>query len=492
MMLREKVLQGRGGAGAAPVDTPASMIAACFAAQGPRALALRASSAAQRIARLRQLQAALLERRTALHSAFASDFRKPAAEVDLSELVPVLDEIHAAVSQLHKWMRPRRVAPTLTTLGTSARVQYQPKGRCLIIGPWNYPVSTVIGPLVSAVAAGNTVIIKPSEFTPAVNAVLADLVAAVFAADEVAVLHGAVATSQALLDCPFDHIFFTGSPAVGKLVMAAAARNLASVTLELGGKSPVIVDDSADLGRAAEVIMWGKLLNAGQSCVAPDTLFVQRSVHDELLRRCRALIAARYGKTAEAVAASPDLARMIHARHAGRLGALIDEARRLGARVVAGGEHDADACYVAPTLLAGVPPSAGLAREEIFGPVLPVVAFDSIDEVLAHVNAHPKPLALYLWSTRQDSIARVARETSSGSVVVNHCMQQYAHAGLPFGGVGNSGIGNAHGWYGFKAFSHERAMLRGGPVLLVKAFFPPYTRARQRLLDALIGWLRRF
>ncbi|MRV70434.1 aldehyde dehydrogenase family protein [Duganella sp. FT92W] len=473
-------------------ETPAAVIAQCFAAQGPRALALRDSTAAQRIVKLRRLQAALLERRAALHAAFARDFGKPAAEVDLSELVPVLDEIHAAVSRLHQWMRPRRVAPTLTTLGTSARVLYQPKGRCLIIGPWNYPVSTVIGPLVSAVAAGNTVIIKPSEFTPAVNAVLDEMLAAVFEDDEVAVLHGAVATAQALLDCPFEHIFFTGSPAVGKLVMAAAARHLASVTLELGGKSPVIVDDSADLGRAAEVIMWGKLLNAGQSCVAPDTLFVQRNVHDELLRRCRELIAARYGKTDGDVAASPDLARMIHARHAGRIGALIDDARRLGAQVVAGGGHDAEACYVAPTLLANVPPAAQLAREEIFGPVLPVVAFDAIDEVLAHINAGPKPLALYLWSAHQPTIARVTQATSSGSVVVNHCMQQYAHTGLPFGGANNSGIGNSHGWYGFKAFSHERAMLRGGAVLLVKAFFPPYTRTRQRLLDALIGWLRRF
>jgi len=476
---------------ALPQETAADVIAQRFAAQEARALALRTSTADERIARLRRLQSALLNRRPDLYAAFARDFRKPAVEVDLTELLPVVEEIHTAIRKLRKWMRPRRVAPTLTTIGTSARVTYQGKGRCLIIGPWNYPVATLIGPLVSAIAAGNAVILKPSEFTPAVNAVLAAAIAEAFDAAEVTMITGGVATAQALLACPFDHMFFTGSPAVGKLVMAAAAQHLASVTLELGGKSPVIVDASADLDRAAELVMWGKLLNAGQSCIAPDTLFVHRGVRDAFLGRCKNIIAARYGTTDAAIADSADLARMIHERHASRVAALIDDARSLGAKTVAGGGYDVGQRFVAPTLLTNIAPAARIADEEIFGPVLPVFEFDRIDDVVAAINARPKPLALYLWSTCSANIQLVMSETSSGSVVVNHCMQQYAHPGLPFGGVNNSGIGNSHGFHGFKAFSHERAMLSGSRLLLVKAFFPPYTPLKRRLVGSLIEWLRK-
>jgi len=472
-------------------DTPVKVIQTCFAAQAERALALRTSSASERIDKLKRLQAALLKQQCQLHQAFAQDFGKPAAEVDLTELLPVVDEIHAATRHLRSWMRPRRVMPGLTTLGTTARVTYQGKGRCLIIGPWNYPVATLISPLVSAIAAGNTVILKPSEFTPAVNAVLAQVIAEVFDVSEVAMITGAASTAQALLDCPFDHIFFTGSSTVGKLVMTAAARHLASVTLELGGKSPVIVDESADLAQAAELIMWGKLVNAGQSCIAPDTLFVHRQVRDELLHRCKLIVAARYGKNDAAIASSPDLARMIHERHTVRIAALIDDAVGLGAKLVLGGGRNLKDRFIAPTLLTDVPPDAQITQEEIFGPVLPVIEFDDIGEVIAYVNARPKPLALYLWSTQKKVIQRVQGELSSGSLVINHCMQQFAHSGLPFGGVGNSGVGNSHGRYGFKAFSHERAMLRGGRLLPVKLFFPPYTPTTKRLIGALIACVRR-
>jgi aldehyde dehydrogenase (NAD+) len=334
--------------------------------------------------------------------------------------------------------------------------------------------------------------LKPSEFTPAVNAVLAQVIAAVFDTTEVAMVTGAAATAQALLDCPFDHIFFTGSSTVGKLVMAAAARHLASVTLELGGKSPVIVDERADLAQAAELIMWGKLVNAGQSCIAPDTLFVHRRVRDELLHRCKELVAKRYGKNDAEIAASPDLARMIHERHAGRVAALIDEAVGLGAQVVLGGGRQVQERFIAPTLLSDIAPESQIAQQEIFGPVLPVIVFDDIGEVVTYVNARPKPLALYLWSTRKEVIRRVQGELSSGSFVINHCMQQFTHSGLPFGGVGNSGMGNSHGLYGFKAFSHERAVLRGGRLLPVKLFFPPYTLTTRRLISALIACVRGF
>jgi aldehyde dehydrogenase (NAD+) len=472
-------------------DVDPAHLQTLFEQQAPRALALRESTARERAAKLARLRDALLRRREAWHAAFETDLRKPPLEVDLTELLPVVDEARHAIAHVARWMRPQRVAPTLTTLGTRARILWQPRGRCLIIGPWNYPVNTLLGPLVSAVAAGNTVVLKPSEFTPHVNALVAELVAEVFEPCEVAIVQGGVATAQALLALPFDHVFFTGSPAVGKIVMAAAAQHLGSVTLELGGKSPVIVDATADLQAAAELILWGKFTNAGQTCVAPDHVFVQRSVRDRFVQLCQGLLASRYGASAEAVAASPDLARMITPRHAERLGALIDDARARGATLLAGGQHDAAARYVAPTLLGDVPAEARASDEEIFGPVLPIEPFDAIDEVIGRINARPKPLALYLFSRDKDTAARVLARTSSGGVCINHCVQQYAHGGLPFGGVNNSGIGSAHGHFGFKAFSHERACLAAGPVMLLRLFYPPYTAFKGKLGATLLRLLGR-
>ena len=471
-------------------ETSPAVIDALFAGQAARALALRKSSAAERSARLARLLDALMARREAFAAAFAKDLGKPAVEVDLTELLPVIDDIRHAQKHLKRWMRPQRVAPTLVTLGTKARIVYQPRGRCLIIGPWNYPVSTLVGPLVSAVAAGNTAILKPSEFTPNVNAVIGEIVAEVFEPAEVAMVEGAIETSTHLLALPFEHVFFTGSPAVGKVVMAAAAKHLASVTLELGGKSPVVVDASADLRHAAEHVMWGKLVNAGQTCVAPDHLYVHRSVMDRFVALCREVLAERFGADAAAVAASESLGRMVHSRHAQRVVALVDDAVAQGARVLAGGAHDAQRRYVAPTLLAEVPDAARIAQEEIFGPVLPIAPFDSLDEVIARINAAPKPLALYLWSRDAGAVEQLRSETSSGSFCVNLCLQQYAHQNLPFGGVNNSGIGNAHGFFGFKAFSHERAVLAGGPFSALKLLFPPYTAGKAKLGFKLVQMVR--
>ena len=472
-------------------ETSPAVIDALFAGQAARALALRKSSAAERSARLARLLDALMARREAFAAAFAKDLGKPAVEVDLTELLPVIDDIRHAQKHLKRWMRPQRVAPTLVTLGTKARIVYQPRGRCLIIGPWNYPVSTLVGPLVSAVAAGNTAILKPSEFTPNVNAVIGEIVAEVFEPAEVAMVEGAIETSTHLLALPFEHVFFTGSPAVGKVVMAAAAKHLASVTLELGGKSPVVVDASADLRHAAEHVMWGKLVNAGQTCVAPDHLYVHRSVMDRFVALCREVLAERFGADAAAVAASESLGRMVHSRHAQRVVALVDDAVAQGARVLAGGAHDAQRRYVAPTLLAEVPDAARIAQEEIFGPVLPIAPFDSLAEVIARINAAPKPLALYLWSRDAGAVEQLRSETSSGSFCVNLCLQQYAHQNLPFGGVNNSGIGNAHGFFGFKAFSHERAVLAGGPFSALKLLFPPYTPGKVKLSRRMVEAIRR-
>jgi aldehyde dehydrogenase (NAD+) len=465
-------------------------MAAVFDAQQATALRWRESGARERIERIRRLRDAMMARRQQFYDAFAQDYRKSPAEVEASEFLPVMEEVRHVIGQLKRWMKPTKMWPTNTMLGTSAWVQYQPRGRVLIIAPWNYPLSLCFGPLVSALAAGNTAIIKPSEMMPAVSAVMASIIAEVFPEQEVALFEGALPTSTALLAMPFDHIFFTGSPAVGKVVMAAAAKHLTSVTLELGGKSPTIIDETANLTLAAETIMWGKFINNGQTCVAPDTMYVHESVKAAFIAECKKVLQQRYGQSAEQQKASPDLTRIVNRRHTQRVAALLSDALARGAVVHTGGEIDEAGCYIAPTLLDNVAPGSTILEEEIFGPLLPILGYTDLDRVIATINAAPKPLALYIWSTRQQHIDKVLMQTSSGGACVNHCVAQFAHGNLPFGGVNNSGIGNAHGVYGFRAFSHERGVLRSSRLMLIKMFFPPYTENRTYLIRKTVDMLR--
>ena len=437
-----------------------SQLQAVFARQAETALRLRQSSWPERVAKIRRLRDAVIARTEAWYAAAHADFGKPPGEVDLAEILPVCLEANDAIRHLKKWMKPQRVWPTWLTLGTRSHVQHVPRGRCLIIGPFNYPVNLTLGPLVSAVAAGNTAIVKPSELTPHLSALIAEVVREVFSEDEVAVFEGDAQLAQALQQLPFDHVFFTGSPAIGRQVMAAAAQHLASVTLELGGKSPTIVDESADLRLAAKNIMWAKFANAGQTCIAPDHVYVHARVKDAWVQCCRDELAQAYGSSLQAQIDNPHLARIVNSRHATRLSALLQDAKARGARILAGGEAMPEACFVQPALLDQVPPKARIMQEEIFGPLLPVIAYESLDEVIAAINAAPKPLALYLYSRRRAHIDQVLQRTVSGGVCVNHALVQFLHGRLPFGGVNNSGIGNAHGHYGFKAFSHERAVVQ--------------------------------
>jgi aldehyde dehydrogenase (NAD+) len=470
-------------------DTPPEQLQAAFEAQGPKALALRSSTAAQRIARIKALREALLAQREALYAAFAQDMRKSQAEVEATELMPVLDEMRHVIGGLKGWMKPKRVWPTSTTLGLKARIHYQPRGRVLIIAPWNYPLNLCLGPLVSAVGAGNTVILKPSEMTPTVSKLIGQIIASVFDRTEVALFEGAQATSQALLALPFDHIFFTGSPTVGKLVMAAAAKNLTSVTLELGGKSPTIVDESADVAMAAENLMWGKFINSGQTCIAPDYVYVHASVKAAFVQECLKALDKLYGQAAQR-GSNPDLTRIVNLRHTQRLKRILDDAMSRGARVLVGGQVDEAAQFVAPTLIEGAGFESRILQEEIFGPLLPILEFTDLDAVIRQINAGPKPLALYVYSRNSARTERVLLETSSGGACVNHCVIHYAHGNLPFGGVNNSGIGNGHGYFGFKAFSHERSVVTGGPIRSEKLFAPPYTPQRLAFIRRIVNMLR--
>ncbi|MDF1854654.1 aldehyde dehydrogenase family protein [Pseudooceanicola sp.] len=455
---------------------------AAFAAQSAGIVTRRLTfGLAERRAALDRLAAAIRVNESALVAAMAADFGKPETEVILTEVLPVMQEIRHASRQLRRWMRPRRVAPTLVTFGTRARVRSEPRGVCLIIAPWNYPFNLAIGPLVSALAAGNSAIIKPSEMAPATSAVVARLIKDTFPAELVTVVEGGVEASQSLLALPFDHIFFTGSPAVGKIVMAAASKTLASITLELGGKSPTIVGPDADLKRAASWIAFGKFANAGQTCIAPDHVFVHASVKDDFLAALRDRIARTYGTGAK----SPHLARIINDRHAERLSGLLRDAIAKGAQVTLG--SDRQERRMAPTLIEAITPEMKIDQEEIFGPILPILTYDDIDEVTRRINARPKPLALYVFDKSSERIDHIIATTSSGGVGVNLTMAHFSHTGLPFGGVNSSGIGASHGQDGYRAFSHERAILTNHFSSL-PLLFPPYTARVKRL----IGLAKRF
>ena len=445
-----------------------------FAHQGDTALRLRLSTIEERLARLKKLRAVVQRRREDLKAAGWADFRKPGPEVDLAEYLPIIQELNEAIRNLKGWMKPRHVRPTSVMLGTSAWVQHEPRGRCLIIAPWNYPVNLALGPLVSAIAAGNTVMLKPSEMTPHMSGFVREVVEEVFPEDEVAVFEGDAGMATLLLDLPFDHIFFTGSPMIGKVVMAAAAKHLTSVTLELGGKSPTIVDASADLDAAAANLAWSKFANAGQTCIAPDHIWVHESVREAFVAKFRERVEATYGATVEAQKESPDLARVVNQRHTQRLKRLIDDAVARGTKVLLGGVVDEHVNFVAPTLLDNPPADALISTEEIFGPIYPVYGFTDLQEPIRAINAGPKPLALYIWSRDETAIETVMKSTSSGGACINHSMVQFLHGQLPFGGVNNSGMGQAHGHAGFISFSHERAVVRTR-IAIAPMLYPPYT-----------------
>ncbi len=459
---------------------------ALFARQQAARWRVAATSADQRKAKLRALLDALLAHRAEAQAALAADFRKAPEEVDLTELYPVISEIKDALRHLPRWMKPRKVPTPMGLFGSVGTIVQEPRGVVLIISPWNYPIYLTLGPLVSAIAAGNCAILKPSELTPNTTAFLRRLLAELFPDEEVALGEGDAEAAKALLALPFDHIFFTGSPAVGKAVMKAAAEHLTSVTLELGGKSPVLVDADANLKEAARKIAWGKCLNGGQTCVAPDYVLVHERVHDALVEELKKVLAHFYGQDAIDRKASPDLARIVNGHHLARIKALLDTS---GATVAFGGESNAGTRYMAPTLLTNVDPASPVMQEEIFGPLLPILNVPDMDAAVAFVNARPKPLALYVFSgSRRMAESLIARTTAGGSCI-NDTVLHFAHTGLPTGGVNTSGFGKSHGIHGFKTFSNARGVLRQRTRFsAIQLMYPPYTGFVRRMIDLTLNY----
>jgi aldehyde dehydrogenase (NAD+) len=435
-----------------------------YDAQQRRRAAVGAADASARIKKLRKLHDALLARRDEIRAALWDDYRKPAAEVDLSEIYPVVGEARHAMRHLREWMRPKPVSAPIALLGSRSSIHYEPKGVVLILAPWNFPINLTLGPLVSAIAAGNCAMVKPSEMTPHASACMKRILGYLFDEDEVAVVEGDAGVAEALLKKRFDHIFFTGSPQVGRIVMRAAAEHLTSVTLELGGKSPAIVDRSANLDEAAKKLAWGKFFNCGQICIAPDYVLVDESVHETFVDKLRRAIDALGGDASRGV--------IVNERHAARV-------RRL-ANVPAA----ADPRAIPPTIVDNAAADAPLMQEEIFGPVLPIVPYRTLDEAYRVIDAREKPLVLYLFSRSRAVVREVLRGTRAGGTAVNDTLVQFYQHNLPFGGVGNSGMGKAHGVYGFEAFSNARGVLEQPTRFsTIQLLYPPYTKFKQKLID---------
>lgn len=460
-----------------------------FAAQQKTAVRLRQSTAEERIAKLKKLTEAIKKYESELIDAVYADFRKPRQEVMAAEILPSLMDARHAASNLKKWMKPKKVSTPPSLFGSTSYVQYEPKGVSLIIAPWNYPIYLVFGPLVYALAAGCTAIVKPSELTPNTASVIGRVIGEAFAPEEVACFEGGPEVSTALLDLPFNHIFFTGSPAIGKIVMQAAAKHLASVTLELGGKSPAFIDESADLKDAAEKIVWGKFLNNGQTCVAPDYLLVQRKVREALIAEIKNTIRKFYDSDNRGAEHSPSYGRIINDKHFQRIGQLIADALAKGAQIETGGKMIPEERFIAPTVLSNVTAHMKIMQEEIFGPVLPVIAYDNLDDAIDFVNGTEKPLALYVFGKNDEKINRILKATSAGGTCINDCIVHLANQDLPFGGINNSGIGKTHGFYGFEAFSNLRAVLRQRVGFTpLKTLYPPYGKK----IDNMLKIMRRF
>ncbi|MES2697980.1 MAG: aldehyde dehydrogenase family protein [Pseudomonadota bacterium] len=436
-------------------------IARVFAAQQANQWNVKATGVAERRAKLAALKAAVESHADDILAAVLKDTRKPEGEIRVTEVLNIVGNIQLNIDSLEEWMTPTQVIPTRVPTD-KAMIAYEARGVCLILGPWNFPLGLVFGPLAAAVAAGNCCILKLTDLCPNVAALAKVIVSEVFPENEVAVFEGDVSVAEALLDLPFNHIFFTGSTRVGKIVMAAAAKHLASVTLELGGKSPVIIDEGADIDAIAAALAGAKQFNGGQACICPDYVFVKESDRDRLAAGFKANVEKNLYASGSIDKSA--IAQVVNQGNFNRVKGMVDDAIAQGATVAAGGTLEAADLTIHPTMLTNVTPQMKILQDEIFAPVLPVMTYDTLDQVIEYIEARDKPLAMYVFSPSQENVDRILARTSSGGVTVNGVFSHYLENRLPFGGVNGSGIGSYHGYFGFKAFSHERAIYVHQPV----------------------------
>ncbi len=420
-----------------------------------------------RIRQLKKLREALETHEPKLLEALKADLHKPELEAWSTEIGVMIAEIDYNLSHIRSWVRPRRVPTSLFFMPGKSRIYSEPFGVALIIGPWNFPVKNVFGPALAAMTAGNCCVLKPSEHAPHTAQAIADMVEEFFDPEYLIVVQGGIPETTELLKHKFDYLFFTGGTEIGRIIYQAAAKHLTPVTMELGGKSPCIVDDNSNIELTAKRIAWGKLLNSGQVCIAPDYVLVRKSVKKELIENLRKAISGFYGDDPKA---TDDYARIINDTHFERVKNLIE------GDVVIGGDTDAKERYIAPTVIDNVKITDKVMQEEIFGPVLPLIEYEDIDEAIAIINNGEKPLALYLFAKSYDTRDKVLAETSSGGVCINETIMNFGSIELPFGGVGNSGFGAYNGKIGFDTFSHKKGVMTKSFFFDVKQKYPPYTK----------------
>jgi aldehyde dehydrogenase (NAD+) len=430
-------------------------ISRVFALQQAHQWDVKASSAGDRKAKLAKLKAAVEAHADDIVAAVRQDTRKPEGEIRVTEIMNVTNNIQLNIDNLDEWMTPTEVTPT-NNPNDKGLIVYEARGVCLILGPWNFPLGLVMGPLAAAIAAGNCAIVKLTDLCPNTARIAKTIIEEVFDEDEVALFEGDVSVAEALLELPFNHIFFTGSTRVGKIVMAAAAKNLASVTLELGGKSPVIIDEGANVEAIGAALAGAKQFNGGQACICPDYVFVREDEQDRLVEAFKTNVEKNLYQ--DGAINKEGIAQIVNKNNFNRVKALFDDAIEKGAKVAVGGQLDESDLTVHPTMLTGVTPQMKILQEEIFAPILPVMTYDNIDQAIGYIEARDKPLALYVFSPNDANVEKVLQRTSSGGVTVNGVFSHYLENRLPFGGVNGSGIGSYHGYFGFKAFSHERAV----------------------------------
>ncbi|MCF8241796.1 MAG: aldehyde dehydrogenase family protein [Melioribacteraceae bacterium] len=441
----------------------------------------------KRKANLKKLLRKIFESELEIQKAVYEDFKKPAAEVKLTEIFTVTSEIKHAIRHLKKWTKPQRVKTPLTFFGSSNKVFYEPKGTVLVLAPWNFPFQLALGPIVSALAAGNRIILKPSEKSPHTSAFLYKFLSELFDEKEVAVILGDHVIAEELVRLPFDHIFFTGSTETGKKVMTAAAQNLTPVTLELGGKSPTIIHQSADLKSAAYRIAWGKFMNCGQTCIAPDYVLIKTEMQDEFINLVKSAVESYFGKV-EKIKEDANYCRLINDDHYKRLNDILQSAIEHGAEIKFGGIVEEDNKYISPTLITNVSLDSRIMKEEIFGPILPVITYSDYNELTEIINNNPDPLALYVFAKDKKFIKKIISEIPAGSSAVNDVVVHFVNYNLPFGGRKTSGMGKAHGYYGFREFSNEKSLMKQPKLTSLRFLYPPYTPIVKKLIDLTVKY----
>lgn len=432
-----------------------------------------------RIEQLRRLKNAIVKNEAQIMKAVKADMNKPEFEAFTSEIALCIEEISHAIKSLPQWSRPKRVRTPIMHFISSSRIITEPVGVVLIIAPWNYPFQLSIAPLIAALSAGNCAVVKPSELAPNTSAVITKILSETFDPAYVRSVEGGVETTTALLKERFDHIFFTGGTAVGRVIMEAASKHLTPVTLELGGKSPCVVEPDFPIEHAARRIVWGKFFNAGQTCVAPDYVLVHASIKDKLVAKMKDVIREFYGSDP---AKSKDFARIINDRHFARLASYLESGR-----VLAGGQTNAKDRYIAPTLMEGVNFDSPVMTDEIFGPILPLITYADLDEAIDVIHQRPKPLALYIFTTNRASEERVLGEVQFGGGCVNDTLIHLSTSHLPFGGVGTSGMGAYHGKAGFDLFSHRKSVLKKTAHFDIKLRYAPYTPQKLSIVRRLFA-----